>query len=265
VVLTAATNHVNEQRSMNNDPRSMINELAPGIDKKNSSTYQRPVVTINLRSSLRSPDKAPMWKPDESLDDYIVQPAQEVSSVPPRKVWLRLTGEVEIRKPLTRREIPAATVYTSRSPVPFQPLWFRRLVAVGSGAIAMIAVVLVSAILIGINDPASGPDVATQRQPDDKLIQTEEAFSLDSFSPSSLAAVTGDIDIVRSNVRRKRARPSIHLAAYKPRRHSRQLRQPEEPKFFPTTLIIYAQNGVIYSRIEPWLQAGYKKPLTFNN
>jgi hypothetical protein len=142
----------------------------------------------------------------------------------------------------------------------YQPLWFRRLLAVGSGALVIIAIVLVSAILVGINDPASEPDVAINIPPDNR--QTEEPISLDIFSSSSLASVSGRIDIARSKVRRRTARPKVHLAAHKPTRQLRPLLQPEEPKFVPTTLVVYAENGVINTRVEPWLQAGYKKPPT---
>jgi len=201
-----------------------------------------------------------MRKPDESLDDYIVKPASKANAEPPSAVSLRPSGEVDILKPLARREVISTSSYPFRSIARHQPLWFRRLVAVGSGAIALIALVLVSAILVGIGDQASGPEVAIDGSLDS--IQTGEPILFGIFSPSTLAMVNGEIDIVRSKVRRRPARPSIHLASYKPRRRSRPLVQPEEPKFFPTTLVIYAENGVINTRIEPWLQASYK-PLTY--
>ncbi|MEO8041659.1 MAG: hypothetical protein ABI646_03515 [Acidobacteriota bacterium] len=203
-----------------------------------------------------------MWKPDESLDDYIVKPATGLTSDPPRAVSLRLTAEIEILTPLTRREIGTTTVETSRSTAPYQPLWFRRFVAVGSGCLVVIAFVLVSAIIIGTSDPASNPGVAINGLPDNE--QTKEPIIFDIFSPSSIAPVNGGIDSVRSNIRRRPARPSLHRASYKPKRQSRPSLQPAEPKFFPTTLIIYAENGVINTRIEPWLQAAYKKPPTLS-
>ena len=84
-----------------------------------------------------------MRKPDQSLDEYIVRPASELASGPPRSVLLRRTGEVEVLEPLIRledRTKPARTSFrASRS---YQPLWFRRFVAVGSGALVLIALVL---------------------------------------------------------------------------------------------------------------------------
>jgi hypothetical protein len=205
-----------------------------------------------------------MRKPEESLADFIVSSSTDIPAEPPSEVWLQSTGEVERLEPLTRPEAPAATLYASRSNAGYQPLWFRALLVGGSGALVMIAIVFVSAIVIGISEPAAGPDVAGNGQPADKLTGTEEQFSFEMFSPSSSAPVTGAIDIVRSKVKRRSAKPSTALATYR----SRQLRplpRPDEPKFVPTTLVIYAENGVINTRIEPWLQTGDRKPSTFNN
>lgn len=196
-----------------------------------------------------------MWKPDESLEDFIVKPEKYEPVEPPRKVWLRPTSEVEMLKPLARHEVPTSTghIPTARN----QPLWFSRIVAVGSGALVMIAFVLVSAIFIGINE--SELDVATIGQSEDALAKTEET-TFDIFSPSSLASASRNIGIVRSKIKRKLARPAIRLAVHKPRRPSRPSLKIAEPVFVPTTLVIYAENGVINTRIEPWLQAAYKPP-----
>ena len=210
-----------------------------------------------------------MWKPDQSLEDYTLRPTPEAASEPPRSVSLQRTGEVEVVKPLIALEVrrkPAWTAFMAFRPSgPLQPLWFRRFLAVGSGALVMIALVLVSAILVGINDPAGGPDFAANWKPDDKLAQPGEPFSFDPSTPWNFALATGGVDIIRSNPRRRPARPSIHLAANKPEPQSRRPAQPDQPKFVPTTLVIYAENGVIYSRIEPWFQEGEKKTSTYNN
>ncbi len=200
-----------------------------------------------------------MWKPDERLDDYLETPAAEVNSVAPPSVSLRRTGEVEVLTPLTRVESRTTSRrYALR--VPFQPLWFRRFLAVGSGALVMIAFVLVSAILVGINDPSGETEVATIERLDEPVTQPEESFSLSSFAPNA-----SGVDIARANARRRPVRPTIQLAANKSRRRLRPPLQPEEPNFVPTTLVIYAENGLINTRIEPWFQAGDKKTTTFNN
>ena len=200
-----------------------------------------------------------MWKPDESLDDFIVKPDTHGTVDPPRKVWLRPTSQVEILKPLASEEVPATGYLTNARK---QPLWFGRLIAVGSGALILIALVLVSAILIGISEPAAGPEVAIIES-EDKLIETEEPFGI--LSSSSLQLVSSGIDNVRSNIRRNSARPNFRVAVHKPKRRVRPSYQPKEPKFVPTTLVIYAENGVINTRIEPWLQVGDKKLPTLSN
>ena len=208
-----------------------------------------------------------MRKPDENLDDYIVKPAPEVSSEPPRSVWLWRTGKVEVLKPLTHAEVRAnsarSTFKSFRLPVGQQPLWFRRFLVVGSGALVFIAAVLVSAILVGINDPVAGPDVATKGPTDDKLTQLQEPYSFDLSYPLTLLPEIRAGDVVRSHTRRRMARPRTDLKPNKTRARLRPLPQPEVPTFVPTTLVIYAENGVINTRIEPWFPASDKRNLSF--
>ena len=183
-----------------------------------------------------------MWKPDESLDDFTIRPKAARTVEPPPEVLLR-PSNVEILKPLIR-ELPLRVS---------QPLWFRRLIGIGSGALVTAAIVLVSAILIGVNEPAGGPDVATIAHSEGPLTIIEEPFS--DESSTSFAPVTGGLDSVLSKIRRTVARPNARVAVYKPKR---QLPPPPpefgEPTFVPTTLVIYAENGVINTRIEPWVQ-----------
>lgn len=202
-----------------------------------------------------------MWKPDESLDDFIARPDAEVKLEAPRSVWLERTGEVEVLKPLTNFERRAKRGrYAFRSP--YQPLWFRRFLVAGSGALVIILFVLVSAILVGINEPGGGPDVAVNETSDEPVTQPESRFG---FDISSFSSVAGVANIVRSNIRRRPARPTIQLAAIKPKRQFRPPLRPDEPNFMPTTLVIYAGNGVINTRIEPWFPDSDKKTTTFNN
>lgn len=192
-----------------------------------------------------------MWKPDENLDDYIVKPIPESSSDTPREVSLRGTGEVEVLKPLTLAEIRATRAGFRAS---HEPLWFRRFVAVGSGALVMVGLVLVSAILVGINEPAGEPDVAINVIPNEEVAEPEEVFSFDVAPPSTSAEPTHTLHIIHSNPRHTAVRSSVRVAVMKPRQSLRHALDLEQPKFVPTTLVIYAENGVINSRIEPWLQ-----------
>src|SRR5687768_2588531 len=120
-----------------------------------------------------------MWKPDESLNDFTVRPDIDGTVEAPRKVSLRPTNQVEILKPLAPEEVPTTTGYGPNARK--QPLWFRRLIAVGSGILVMLAFVLISAILIGITEPAAGPEVTTNGHFEDNLTPTDE--QPDIFSP----------------------------------------------------------------------------------
>jgi hypothetical protein len=197
-----------------------------------------------------------MWKPNESLDDYLGAPAAGDAPEPPRKVTVRRTGEFEILKPLTRSEVRARRPrFKSFRPTFPQPLWFRRFVAVGSGALVMIALVIVSAIIVGINDSAGGPEVVTDSKPVETLTQPEEPFTFDLSTPEAFELPTREVGIVRSTTTRKPTWPRIHRAADKPKPQLRPLPQPERPTFVPTTLVIYAEDGVIKTRIEPWVRS----------
>ena len=205
------------------------------------------VITIKVRSP-----GCCMRKPSESIEDFKVSPAPAVAPEPPRAVFLRRTGEVEVVKPLTvSAERVQITFKGPRSRVPANPLWFRRFLAAGSGALVIIGLVLVSAILVGINDPA---EVATNIMPNQDSTQTEELFSFDISSASPVTPATLGISIFRSNPKRVPIRPRVRLVVSKPKPQLRPIPQPEQPKFVPTTLVIYAENGVINTRIEPWIQ-----------
>lgn len=191
-----------------------------------------------------------MWKPEDSLEDYTVKPAPHVTPDPPRSVSLQRTGEFEVLKPLTPSRVRKG-IRSFRRVVP-QPLWFRRFLVVGSGALVLVAFALISAILVGINEQTAGPDVAANEN-SDYTAQAEDLYSFDLSLPLTFLPV-----IDRSNTRRRQTRPTTLLAVSKPRPQLRPRLEPEDPDFVPTTLVIYAQNGVITSRIEPWLQASDK-------
>ena len=187
-----------------------------------------------------------MWKPDKRLDDFIVKPETGVTLEPPSDVLLLPTSEVEILKPLS----------TTTNPRNLH-LWFRRLVVAGSGAIIFMASVLISAILVGIGEPA-GADLARAGHYDDYLMHAEGPLGSDVPFPSSVSPVTGGVYVVLSKIKPPPPRrPRVRTVVYKPRR---QYYAPPTPhplqvaNFVPTTLVIYAENGVINTRIEPWVQ-----------
>lgn len=181
-----------------------------------------------------------MRKPDESLDDYNVTPSRQITSKPPREVTLQRTGKVKVLTPLTAREV--FQHFGARR----QPLWFRRFLLVGSGALVMTAMILISAILVGIND--DGTSVAVYDTPDETVAQPMELFTFDIPQPSTAGTATGEIEVVPVSTKRRPARRISH-------RTMRRMPPLSQPKFVPTTLIIYAEGGVIKRRIEPWVRS----------
>jgi hypothetical protein len=217
-----------------------------------------------------------MWRPEESLDDYIVKP--EPVAEPPAVVSVRFTGEVEVLKPLARWERPAklvpAVIETQLYPAPqYRLSWFHRSLVVGGG-LAMAALVLASAVIIGISDKGPSPDVAQVQTADDeettvnvasadKNLPVEEPLSSDIFSTSSNGTASENSTVPKARSRSNRF--DLVRSAYRaPRSVAARRPQPSTlyvSQFTPTTLVIYIENGVIRSRTEPWLAA--KKSQTF--
>lgn len=194
-----------------------------------------------------------MRKPDESLDEFSVKPVTGPASKPPREVSVQLTGEVQTVKPLTDLAAPQTNRYTLRPNDRKQPIWFRSFIAVGGAAIVMVAIVLLSAIFVGISDSTTEAEVAMNVLPDTEQTSTDAPSAFDSFSLPSIAPSAKGVYVDRSSARRKSGRRSVRVTHYKRTLKPPSSTQSETPKFFPTTLVIYAENGVIKRRIEPWL------------
>ena len=208
-----------------------------------------------------------MRKPKESLDDFTGRMPPKAAE-PPDAVSLRSKGKVKVLEPLARWEHPThpepASVSNFSHPVRQGLSWFHRSLAVG-GALAMAGLILTSAIVIGISDEPSGADVASVGRSDRALTQIEEPSALDIFPSSDPVPMTDGLDTVPRNATRRRpANPPVRHAGYRPRRAARRS-QPLQARFIPTTLIIYAENGEIKTRVEPSLTAIYKKPLVFSD
>ena len=207
--------------------------------KKNS----RHICTESLQY-LHSPQDRQyklMRKPDENR---VGQPVDDVSEVDSKQAGtLRPATEISIWKPRGQENVPLTFLLGNHSS------WCGRFLGLGIGALAMMAAVLVSAIVIAINDPLPGLQVAMNVPTD--INQTEEPISFDSFSPSILPAAVAEP--VRQQVRAKLAGPDVRLAAHRPQRSSRSSSRLRIGNFVPTKLVIYAEKGVIKRRIEPWL------------
>jgi hypothetical protein len=177
-------------------------------------------------------------------DLHIVKPAPDVDPDPPRG---EITAEEQVLEPVPDSEVSKPITNTLLS-------WLRRSLAVASvlAIITLIFLGMLSAVFIVVDSPAPRADVPTTEPPPD-LAQTDETLNFHSFSEANLAPVTTG----RSNVRRRRLRPRIRANGYKSRRPNRpphRLRKPLVPLFMPTTLVIYIEDGVIKTRIEPWHQ-----------
>ena len=217
-----------------------------------------------------------MRKPDESLDDFKVKAAPKAVEPPPAG-QLGFTGEVEVLRPLAQSERVAkqavAVVDPISRPAQHQLSWFHRSLAVG-GALAVMVIILASAIIIGIYDETentggdlvktvdTSSDMPIDQPPIDTPVATDEPLIPDMDSPTS--SLFGEVGAIDTTVRRRSARPRVHVVAYRVGRYHRRSR-PATPKFIPTTLVIYPENGEIKTRIEPWLTAAYKRPHFLNN
>lgn len=228
-----------------------------------------------------------MQKPSESLDDFVVK-AQEINTEPPRLVSVRFTGEVEVLKPLERAEPlvkpDSAGVDTDFHPAPDQLSWFHRSLVAG-GAFALGAVILASAIFVGMYDGAvqqvaevtEVAELATGVQRDDGPLPAEGPLTSEIFTTASSETTNANSDtsselrdphstsgirkFPRSAFRSSARLPRVRFAAYAPQPSRSELGVSE---FVPTTLVIYIDNGEIKTRVEPQL-TGYNKPLTLSN
>ena len=205
-----------------------------------------------------------------SLNEFIGAPPEE--SKPPRRVSLRFIGKIEVLNPLT------IEVYTPRRPAkllatqnPLSGFILSARSLVFSGSLAMMAIIMVSAILVAIYDKpaeydvsqadATGGPIEVAIGPLGDQSSAEELFTLDLSTPRipSVKLFTS-----RPNIRSRSARRSIQLAANRPRRQPPGTRLVVSD-FVPTNLIIYPENGVIKTRIEPQLVAIHKIPLAVPN
>lgn len=206
-----------------------------------------------------------MRKPDESLDDYVVKPEPEVAAVPPSPVSLRFTGEVEVLRPLARWEHPVKIVPANnetflRPAPPYRMSWFHRSLAIGGG-ISMAALVLASAMFIGITEPSPEPETAklyiAEDQNEFPIYQTPAARPADEQLSSDIFELSGSDSVAftsASRASRSRARFWHKSRAQQAVAQNVATPQPQlaVSQFEPTTLVIYVEDGVVRTRTERW-------------
>ena len=219
-----------------------------------------------------------MKKPEESLDDFTVKAVVEKGPGPPALVSLRSRGGVKTLKPLASQvmAIPASTLgNTAVRPNRYRFSWFQSALA-SAGALALMALALGSAVLIGMYDPPPGPEVSiVEEAPDDPsdasialesgevLTQTEESAS-EVLTAQTTPLVEAEVRPMHRATKPMPVRRIQFVAYSRPRRQLRRP-MPAVTRFVPTTLVISAENGEVKTRIEPWLTAVYRKPLTITN
>jgi hypothetical protein len=135
----------------------------------------------------------------------------------------------------------------------------------------MMAIIMLSAILVAIYDQpaesyvsqgdATGGPIDMAIDPFGEQSAAEGLFTLDLSTPQVPLV---KLLTARPNIRSRSSRQSNQLAANRPRR------RPPGPRlivsdFVPTNLIIYPEDGVIKTRIEPQLVAIHKVPLAVPN
>jgi hypothetical protein len=223
-----------------------------------------------------------MRKPTDNLDSFFGNAAPEFER-PPRRVSLISMRKFEVVKPLATYEAPPkrkAAVsdpslrhFPLGRPAPSYPSF-----AMGA-AFAVIILVLASAVLIGINEPAaeladgsidfavdqadSSTDLAVdasdseadQVVPDNTIPDAEASAS----EIRSAGAIRNRLRSFRSAVRSRHVKPAPRVVAYRPRRPRPRLVQVTD--IVPTTLVIYPEDGEIKTRIEFQVSGLYKKPL----
>ena len=221
--------------------------------------------------------------PYDSLDDFASGSAAAPKAAElPAMRWLRFTGEFEMLKPLVNSEDfaehVAANNDTSDLPTPGVPWFsgFRRSLPL-AGSFAMVVLILALGIFIGTYRPSAESvdkqsDVAVDQRSEDTLAnpdqQPGDILGLESnlsipSTPASSPSVSDGPRAVRSVIRPDSLDPRVFRGIYRARR----IRRPQitMTDFVPTTLIIYAENGEIKTRIEPQLTSSYKKPLALPN
>jgi hypothetical protein len=144
----------------------------------------------------------------------------------------------------------------------------RRALSIGGGSLAVVVIITLCALFFVMPDSANGTlDIANISANDQQAKRPPRppkepgAFLPFPFrdDPNLSAEVGPPYEVVNDVVKSVRSTPRRIIAAvYKPRIRAHR---PAfiMSKFVPTTLIIYPENGVIKTRIEPQLTAVYNK------
>jgi hypothetical protein len=183
--------------------------------------------------------------------------APKPAGPPPVRVFLHPSGRVEVLKPVVRSkdfaERPAAIAAPSGEAI--LASWGRRSLAVAC-AFAVLVLVFAAGILIGSYYPHVEPlgSQADVVQQSENLAAPAKADLTDSSISTDSPLISDAPTVLRSVINRGPAKLRVLRAVYRPRRTARPP-QITFTGFVPTTLVIYAVNGEIKTRIEPQLSS----------
>ena len=216
-----------------------------------------------------------MWAPRDNLDDF--RSRQDPAEPPPSYVELGLSGETEVLTPLA---VWDGDLAAKARPRLHRLSWFHRSLAL-SGAVIVVGLAVGTSAFLKMYGPPSAPtdnlnsSVPSLTEPDTTEPQINEVAEttddaddpeslVDENSPSAFMApdtVSTTIKRRTNRARTNRAapRPRVLFAATRVRHHFLPRPQFIVSDFVPTTLVIYVDNGQIKTRIEPQLNAAYKR------
>jgi len=186
-------------------------------------------------------------------------------------VRVRQFGSVKILKPLVTPEMEAASRCRNAKRTDGKYSRAHRGLSIVGGLIALLAFFISGGMFIGIQDPVAETLSASTGSQSKRLSPGPKApgtwVTLPSRVPPRLpAGPVLDYKVVNAIARTPRTLRTFYRAPLVARRvHFTKSPRLVNTKFVPTTLIIYAENGVIKSRIEPQLTAVFKKPSLFRN
>jgi len=201
-----------------------------------------------------------MRRPFDSLDDFTGKIGQRKQPDPPATRYVEPLGTRQEIEPLAVWDGPVKNKGRLAFSWPqLNAASFDRSFALAG--LVIIALVIGSSIYFRVSDVAvelsdNTSNVADEQQPDSSMAASEEPVISDLLSSNnSVFKFDGDQPAKRPS-RSRSNRPRVSFAAFQLRH---QLPRPQfiVSDFIPTTLVIYVENGVVKTRIEPQTTAAY--------
>lgn len=214
-----------------------------------------------------------MRRPFDSLEDFTGKTGLRKPPDPPSAKYVEPLGTRQELEPLAIWEEPlkksaAGRAFRRRLLTSFPKFaaFNRSMVA---GATAMVAVVIGATFYFenrnGAMLPPSEPRQVTTVKEPEQLVQAPDDPDLSSLSTSDDPTFSYDDDQTsKRRERPRRLKQRVLFAAYH-QRHVLPRPQFIVSDFIPTTLIIYVENGVVKTRIEPQLPTANAKPRPSSN